>query len=177
MRDDLYFLGLNESRNISEQYNNESSTPTYLQGVDNRQFDVWAPLLIIAEIIGAPEVMQAAKNYMAVDAYLHKIEDTEESEMIPVLRTLQGLLSAVSPTKRKGSLYRYKNDAVFEYFRSTDEFRSLESVNMLTRILGKIGIVSKSRNVGKKAAQRCYDIDSNSVQELGLRYATNEIVE
>lgn len=174
IRDELYTFGLTHALNISKKYEKLDSLP-YMNGIENRRADLWAPILILADIIGAADVMDAAKRYMVEDEYLHTINDADDSSMVNLIHTLSDLLKDESPVRRIGHVYRFKNDAVLRYFQMKSEFKDIKSANALTRLLGKIGIKSKTQNIGKGDEQRCYDVDQKLVLDLEKRYSSQKV--
>ena len=170
-RDDLYIFALTHASDIVKNYLPKIDELPFLDGLENRARERWAPLLILADMSGDTKVVDEAKAYAKQDIYLHKLYDSGDDKALAVIAGLRDLLIDLKPAKVEGNIKCYIKDDVFNFLASRPDLqKKLKSKNELTKLLGQNGISDDVKNIRGKGSKRCYLIDPKVVSELVVRY-------
>lgn len=171
-RQELYVFGLANGPEIDKKYIANLSTLTFLDGLENRARERWAPILILADFVGDVDLMNDVKKYTDYDIQIHTAGKAIDKVLLGVIAGLKELLGNVQPVKKRGAFKCYITKEVLDFLVSAHpEIRkSIDSLNDLTKLLLKKGIEVKSENV-KGQTKRCYRLDPSVVDDLAKRYS------
>lgn len=180
IRDQLYIFGLMYAEQIASYYNDNPELHNYLKTLSNRNYDLWAPLFIIAEIIdqefGSTEnaLSISINNYLKREEYYHKISGVE-SDTIKLLESLKDVLPELRYVKvsEDEQTLMYLSSDLYNAFKGLSEYKKeLTSVAKLTRLLGKVEIQNDVVNV-EGDSKRCYFVNLASLKEFAKRYGVD----
>jgi len=181
VRDELYMFGLQYGVQLGEAYVEELEAITGLEHLDNREFDVWAPMIVIANLVdtsrgdGQRRVTDAMMRFSTRRIEERFEEDSGENETVRLLRVLNEMITDLHPVKMDGSLMCFDKDEAFEYFGrqedfdSQDELKRLRSKTSLTQKLRKVEVRTKTYNVRGKS-KSLYVVDPEKLEEYTLRF-------
>ena len=177
LRDKLYVFGLEYGPRLWGRYKELVKNP-YMTGVINRKRDVWGPLFTVGQIAdesrndGTALYQESIKVYMGVEEDLHGGGSEGDNLTQSLIIALKQMLGKVTPLSQEGTRYRFLNEDVFSFFTEQPKFKERfkkKDVNSLTTLLSRrLGITAKPQttNLGSK---RCYDIDLEQLNKVGLR--------
>ena len=175
IRDNLYVFGLNHATEIYDRYSTDlSKEPAYAHLV-NRAFDVWAPIFIIAEIVGKASdsdnvVMDEMIELSKRNIMERKRDDEASSEMVDLLNSFDEIETGVTPVKKEGDTMYYLTRDVYDYVRINKIVTAGTSKSMFTRSLHRVLDVDTKVLKHKGKPERVYIIDTKKISELKLRY-------
>ena len=168
LRDELYTFGLTSAVRIAERYAHIEQIAERT-GLRNRTLDLWAPLLIIAEIVD--EAMVPGLVEHATGQLIKRMEmDASENETNRLLITLYALATTVDAIREEATLKYYETDFVFAYARVQGLIPKGASKTWLSRRLHQqFDIGCKPVKVGG-VVKRMFEIDVAKLEDLYQRY-------
>lgn len=178
IREKLYVFGLTYAGQIEKIYNTGLNGIKYLAKISNRKFDVWAPLFILADIIdkenGNAFISSAINDYMTKEMAFQSEQDEMENTTVRVLNTLEEIFQNLAYKKKvfigeECQLSFLYNEMYNGFIQDKQWKKELNSINRLTKLLNRIGIVNKPQNIEGKT-QRCYVINCNEYKEFASRF-------
>ena len=179
-RDCLYLFGLTFGPQIADLYIEHQEEIRCMDDLDNREYDVWAPILLLANTVDAARadgtllISEQMKYYAIRQAQEKAYDEQQENETVKLLLVLRNVV-AMEPDRPDGGVLYYTTERVYETFKKEDEFAWMENKTWLTRRLGKLKIRVRSFKV-QGVATKFYGIDPKKLEELSNRYLpTREI--
>ena len=180
VRDDLYIFGLQYGGDISDIYNNYYDQLEGLEHLENRELDIWEPILTLANMIDIEndnsDVTDSLSEFSKENS-IERLEDNRDlNETVKLLSVLNEMINdnSLTPLKTEDKIKYYDTDEALRYFQNTDHYSWLEDKgkNYLSRILkNKTQTTNKgiwSPQSGKTV--RAYAIDTENIQDLTERY-------
>ena len=181
LREHLYLFGLQYCYEVKQQYENIRSIK-FLEDVENRTFDIWAPLFVIGSVIDkeykTDQVSESLKKYLNTELGFHNIRDEQENETSILLGALDDSIQRIQPVRIEGidenKTHLYLTEDLFNNFnRSKDFGKQISTKHKLTSLLReKIGVVTKNITVNGKT-KRVYVINLSKTNDLAIRYNCN----
>ncbi len=166
MRDDLYIWALTHADDLHEVYSAADGFPA-LEGLGDRERDLWEPLVSIASICdaesGGDQTLTEQLCSLAHDLSRVRLE-IDSANVIQILEILTRVLSGkeeirISPTDLLG---RFKEDSYFEWLKSTKN---------LAGLLAPLGLVSShQRNPETGERGRTYIVTREKLEDWRKRY-------
>jgi len=177
VRDRLYVFGLYFANDIYEKYSNFNSDTDDLGHLNNRLLDLWKPIFSLAYLIDYysdnPEERSLTKNIVELSITLTAEKYYDDSTDNPTLKAaivVNRMINELPATKTENSNLLYDTSSTLGYFQNQDEFEFLSSKTSLSRILNKIGIMTKTIKC-EGNSKRAYIIDKKKVDEYIARYS------
>ncbi len=182
IRDELYFIGLEYAHKIHKTYEainmNENTNLVHL---NNRRFDVWSPLMAIAQVIDQDDMSLQIVSKLIELSRLNvddmRNEDSLKNESV-ILATfihelINGVYDSITPVKSPSdsNLLRFDTDDVLKEINDQKILEQKVSKPMLSRLLHeKINVrVKECYHPFHKKTKRMYEIN---VAEFSESYAT-----
>lgn len=179
LRNELYVFGLTLGPEIAKVYNENIDSIRGIEHLDNRAFDVWTPVILLANVIDAArdDGSRTVTDDMVRFSSKHQEErsgdDVAENETVKLLTVLNRMLGELNPERLDSNLLYFETDEVLDYFKKQEEFAWLPTKTYLSRTLRKLGIISKPGKVDGKQ-KRLYVLDKDKIADLSLRYVPSE---
>ena len=176
--DGLYIFGLQYAVIIQDIYHHKIKIITALNDLENRQYDIWTPLFIIAHILDNENknsvLSDSLSSYLIKQRAIQQNLEQIDNPIIRLLSKLNEVLNKITPVKEEATqddrILTFTTASVFEEFKSDPEWKKeTPTVNKLTLHLLKIEINVKPVNVGGKT-ERCYVVDMVNLIKFGTRY-------
>jgi hypothetical protein len=174
IRDDLYVFALTNAKKIAELYHMASSSP--IKGMDhlnNRELDIWEPIMLLANMVDneAPnrnltEMMTGLSRRSCEEK---QSDSVAQNETYQILTVLKAMLEEMPPANEDGDKKIFFAERVLDYFKGTDDFDWLKTLQSLTRRLKRVKIVSDQMRVGSKRP-RVYIINIKDFNDLCERF-------
>ncbi len=173
IRDGLYTFALSYGDQVAQLYNGEAGTIEGVEHLSGRELDIWEPVFLLANVVdsllGNTELTDAMKT-LSAEAFKEKQSDSvAQNDAYQLLTVLRAMLSELPPLEAEGDSFTFDSEAVFDYFKKTDEFSWLERKNALTMRLKRMGARSEQRREGSGRV-RVYVIDRKKVEDLCERH-------
>jgi len=175
IRDDLYFFGLTYGTQIAETYSEKLSDVTGLEHLNNREFDIWAPIIVLANLVDdvggleSSPVTNTIIRFSKVKAAERKQDDSTENETVLILVALNDFLNSIGSVATRGKLKLLDKNVVFDHFKARDEFSWIETKSYLTRMLKKVEVVAKNFTIDGKT-HSYYVLDPDLLADYTRRY-------
>lgn len=173
IRDGLYCFALLYGDQLARIYNDESGSIEGIEHLSGRELDLWEPIFLLANVIdglsGNTELTEAMKA-LSVESFKEKQADSlSQNDAYQLYTVTRAMLADLSPVETDGDALIFNSEAVFEYFKKTDEFAWLPTKHALTRRLKRMGAKSEQRREGEGKI-RIYIIDRKKVEDLCERH-------
>jgi len=175
IRDDCYVLALQDAADLARVYQSTDATSQKLCHLDNRELDLWEPIMLLAEMIdtglGSNDIADAMKS-LSAESMAHKQEaSVNQNDTYKMLAVVKEMLNNMTPLETKDGNLTFTSDSVFGYFQRSDEFGWLQdkSKGHLTRMLLKIEVRRGQQKVDGKNA-RTYIINLKTFEDLCVRF-------
>jgi len=177
VRDDLYNFGLTFGPEIAEVYTENIESIPGLELLDNRAFDMWAPIMLLANVVdvgredGAATIRDAMVDFSKRCSEDRAEDDESDNDTVKLLTVLNQMVAELSPLREDRNIRCFDTGQAFEYFREQDEFSWLQDKNKgwLTKKLKSIEIlVGHYKNEGK--TKKMYEVDSDKLLDYSNRY-------
>ncbi len=175
IRDKLYIFGLTYGKQIAEIYSENMDSIVGLEHLNNRAFDVWAPIILLANVVDVARGDSAAKVTDAIKRFSKKRneersdEDGSDNNTVKLLMVLNQFVEEVNPVKIEGNVRYFDTGETFGYFCKQEEFSWLSSKTLLTRNMKKLEISPKVCKVAGKST-KLYKVDLDKLRDYSLRY-------
>lgn len=173
IRDDLYTIALSHAKEIADKYHTGESEIEGLAHLNNRELDIWEPILILANIIDAESENTRLTDMM--EELSKKSTDEKQADSISqnetykLLNILKPMIEELSPVKNENDKLIFKADEVFNYFKASEEYEWLERKNALTSRLKKVKIKSEQKRIDSEKI-RVYIMKLSEFQDLCERF-------
>ena len=167
--DSLYMFGLEFGATISGIYE-RGLPPEAVSHLENRSWDLWAPLLSIAVLIDQAEVLAEIIELSREHVEAKNDSDLLDNETSRAIAVLNALVREASPAKVNDGVRYYDADLVFSYFRVQEFFRNGETRTSLSRLLQRKFGVRCEPQKWNGAVRRMYGISLVDLQDLTDRY-------
>jgi hypothetical protein len=173
IRDDLYIFALNHAREIAEIYHTEGDVIEGMSHLNNREFDIWEPIFLLANMVdtqyGTTKLTDMMEALSKKSAEEKQSDDVSQNETYKLLNLLKAMLDELSPINQDNDIRMYDAEKVFEYFKANDDFDWIQRTNVLTRRLKKVKVVSEQKRIdGVK--KRVYILKMAEFQDLCERF-------
>lgn len=152
---------------------------TGLDHLNNRELDIWEPIILLANMIDSEDPALKLTEKMAVFSELSleqkHADSLEENETYKLLTVFQAMLEdGIKPFQVNGDVQKYKADEVFRYFQGTEHFSLILKRNALTTRLKKIDVISDQVTVaGEKVP--VYRVSLTQFKNFWERYAKGTV--
>jgi hypothetical protein len=183
IRDDLYILGLQYAKDISDIYNNYYDQLEGLEHLENRELDIWEPIFTIANVIdienGNSELTDTLSQFSKENSSERLEDDKDLNETVKLLSVLDGMVDNDNPFpfKTDKDIKYYETGEVFSYFKETDEYGWLieYTKTTLTKLLKNHAKINSKLEWHPKLRKkvRAYPIDTEHLEDLVERYIGN----
>lgn len=177
IRDDLYKFGLTSGPKIAGIYQNNLDDIDGLEHLSNREYDIWAPIVLLANCVSAArenrDLIDMAIRFSKRKISEHGTDDISDNTTSKLLVGLNAVVQEVTPIKEDQNTLTYDTESVFKFFKSLDEFSWLEKKPWLTRNLRRVDVQKGTQKVIGKAT-RVYVVDKRKLRDLTERYAPGE---
>jgi len=176
---ELYVFGLSLGAEIASRYLNEHLSIQGIEHLSNREYDIWLPILLMANILDEYGDEDLNPLTMAMLTYSRKChqdrlkDDAMDNDTAKLLHVFNQFRSEENPDSEDGAIHYYDTARVYEYFKEQEEYAWLTSKGQLSRQLRRIHIRSKTCKVLGKS-QRQYAIDTGDLEELTQRYLVDQ---
>lgn len=178
LRDELYILGLQYSKEIKEMYDsNMIDFPTELS---DRECDIWEVIFILAIFLdkycklGLYEKM---REYAISSSKERSKENIESNASYKIISSMLETVPKLKPVREEKNLNYYSSDEVFNKLKSLEEFDWLTEKKKLTSELKSRFQINCDRfTVGGKKI-RAYAIPNGFLSELAERYNITNIID
>jgi len=181
IRDELYIFGLDFANEIYDRYCQDLMNEHFCQHLSGRAFDLWVPIMLIAEIVenyskftkkALMDVIDLSKQSMQV----RKEEGNADSDLMNMLTIYDEMQSSIKPLKSENDDDYYLTHEVYDFAKESKLIPSGLSKTKFTKKLCS-NLNAKSVPVKhKNKTKRAYKICKSEVADLMLRYefdATN----
>ncbi len=173
----LYLFGLQHGKFIGNTYQNNFESINGIEITRNREQDIWAPILVIANYIDSK---MPQGNPFQVTGYTKRLimnyledrdfEDTSDNLMIIIVDSLEDVYdNCPNGVEIMPRLKRFPTSSVLQYLIRVHEFPSFIKVGTLTRKMKTLGFHNKPVTV-QGASRRAYEIEHDRIEELKNRY-------
>ena len=170
LRDELYSFGLEHGPGIAASYNVSDPARTDLSHLRNRSYDIWRPLITIADLCG---VTAAVTNASRTDLAARQEREGEQDDTALLIQGLIEVSRQLAAIKVEGKVGWYNPDLVHSLLVKEDCLPRRMSKTALSRYLRqKLDIKSVPVRVGLSLT-RLYVIDWDKIDEYGRRYFAN----
>jgi hypothetical protein len=172
IRDMLYSFGLKYSAKIEEIYNEPCIPDEFCSILNNREQDIWLPIISIAQLIDSEQKSDIVKEILDYSAsYISEKKTTDllENDTVKLLSVLNQFLPFHEPENIKGNLYYYKTDTLYDYFKQQEEYSWMDNKTWLSKQLRKLEIKTEVFR-GKASTMRVYLIDKAIISDYSERY-------
>ena len=174
MRNKLYVYGLTYAPALSEIYTEESENIEGLGHLNNRELDIWSPIILQANLVdksrksGQPSVTDEMVLLSISSARQREIDD-QENDTVRIIRVLEPMIETMQPVREEDGKKYFDKDMVFDVFQRSEDFSYLQSKKGLTRLLKKVDVPVKICLINGRT-KSVYIIDPEKVKEFSTRY-------
>jgi hypothetical protein len=177
VRDALYLFGLTHGAEIASVYTENIDDIPGLEHLDNRAFDIWAPIILlanVADVARGDNVATVRESMMELSKKCseeRKGDDESDNDTVKLLTVLNQMTAELSAIKADGNIRCFDTGQAFEYFQKQDEFSWLADKNKtwLTRRLKKVEVAVKTyKDEGK--TRKMYAVDTDKLRDYSSRY-------
>ena len=177
VRDELYIFGLTYGPDIAKVYTENIENIPGLEHLDNREFDIWAPIILLANVVDVARgdnlavVRDSMVKFSKICSEERGREDESDNDTVKLLTVLNQMVKELDPVKEDDSIRCFDTSEAFEYFQKQDEYSWLEDKNKtwLTKRLKKVEVpVKVYKDVGK--TRRMYAVDTDKLCDYSSRY-------
>jgi len=183
LRDGLYCFGLIEGASLADKYQNRFEEIRGLEGAHERNSDLWAPIMVIAnyldnEIGSAGE--EPVTDCMRRLTYQHideRIETDEcENSTVMLAKVLDRYLLNCSEELEEGMLTVMNQEFMIHVNQQPEFLEKQIGVSKLTQLLKTFDVKTKVKKIGGET-KRVYIFDPEKVKDTVTRYTSqNESV-
>jgi hypothetical protein len=170
--DQLYAFGLQNAATIAELYHGKIYEFTGVENLENRQADLWMPLIVLSRIVdGERDDLTQEMLDLAMEHLEQRVEeDAEENEALTLLRHLEEIALTIPPHHTDGDAKEYLTGDVLEFLKGRDITRwySLRKLSSEMRRAGFPVKVSSLVKDGKSV--RVYPLSLPVLKDLRERY-------
>lgn len=149
IRDNLYILGLQNGSIVNDLYLNRRILESY--PLDNRDKDLWLPILITASLIDDDLVRNMYK--LALETSGQSEPQYQDAWIGELINGLKEIVAYLPPDDEKGKLKKYSTQTLFEAlpFYVEGMGQHITSTTKLTQVLNQIGMKQIRIGSDKKA--------------------------
>lgn len=176
IRDLLYIFGLTYGPQLAALCQEHDEDVLGLDHLNDREFDIWMPILLLANVVDASRcdnkatVTDAMIQFSKKQSEERTQDDLADNDTARLLAALNQMFKQLIPVKVDGKEQYFETGEVFEFFHAQDEFTWLETKSQLTKRLARVGIrPSKPWKVDRKN-RRVYIVDREAIMDLTNRY-------
>ncbi len=165
----LYKFGLFHCSKINNMLQNVKNI-TGTSHLLNRDFNIWLPVFIIANLIGS-KVVKLMEELSKKEIEEKKRDDSQQDYFNMSLNTIKEIIDDPKYILFKNeNLNYYESKKVYFYFKNTGRFDSIKSINKLTGLLKRLNIISIQKTI-KNKKKGCYIVDLDKFKELYMRHS------
>jgi hypothetical protein len=170
IRDSLYAFGIEHAPTIAAAYVAANVRRKDITHLGNRSYDIWLPLVTIADYCGATaSVVGVSRN----DAATRRERANELDDTALLIQGLYEIPKQLNPIKHEGKMAWYNPDFVHEILTRGDYLPKRMSKKSLSRYLRqKLDIKSEPARIGMGLV-RLYVIDWDKIDDYARRYFGN----
>jgi hypothetical protein len=178
LRDNLYLFGLCSGPEIAAVYQEDRNTISGLDHLSGREYDIWAPLILLANAIDASREDGMATVTEALVRHSRRVfeeranDNERENDTVKLLQVLIQMLAEERPVNESNGVREYLTQRTWEYFKAQEEFEWMHTKTMLTRQLRRVEVRTKGIRYDGKT-HKVYLINELAVRDLFCRYAPN----
>lgn len=177
LRNRLYIFGLQHGNIIGNRYQNNFATIDGIELAQNREQDIWAPMLAIANYIDSkmpqnsqPQITGYSKKLMMSYLEDRDFDDGVDNLVVKIVEALEDTYeNCPGGIEIMPQLKRFPTSSVYQYLIRVHEFPSTIKIGMLTKKMKTLGFICKPESIDG-ASRRVYEIDFQRIQELRSRY-------
>jgi energy-converting hydrogenase A subunit M len=176
LRDDLYLFGLKYANEIAKLYETHVESFQALDHLSNRKFDIWIPMILLADIVDIERGDQQTTirdemiSYSESDVEYQKVLDAETNETCKLLTALIEIVNDWTPMRIENDKDNYySSDDVFEFISNSGDFKDIGTKTKLTQKLKKLDVSCEVKNIDGNST-RLYKINLDSLKDLTARY-------
>lgn len=173
IRDELYMFALTRAKDISEVYHEKHELIQGVSHLNNRELDIWEPIVLLANVIdsetGGMKLTNAMESLSKKSVEEKHSDNIFQNETYKLLNIVKGMLNEVSAVREDNNIKVFDAIEVFKYFQKSEDYEWLERRNMLTSKLKKIGIKSDQMRIDGER-KRVYSMDVIKFQDLCERF-------
>ncbi len=173
LRDDHYIFALTHGVALADRFNNHRGEIRGLEGLENRPNELWAPIMLIAELVGGESRWLTSEMHdLALRRAEEQVQDDQQNnETSALLSGLVSMWKKVKPAREVDGVGLFPVDSVCKYLRSQKDLEWLSSPKKLTPRLRTLGINQTSQRVDHdRDTTRCYKISAELLREVCGRY-------
>jgi hypothetical protein len=175
LRDGLYIAALKSAKEIAERYQCcDKNKITGLEHLENRELDIWEPILSIANIVdeqslGITNLVCAMRNLSNKLGQEKHTDNVEQNETCKILSLVKNMLNEEPCMEEKDGIISYDKENVMNYFSGNENVLGYITPNAITSKLKKVGIKSIQKRIkGEKI--RVYEINISTFEDMCERF-------
>ncbi len=171
LRDDLYIFGLTCGKSIASLYREHFNDIRGLESLANREADLWAPIMAIANLVDADgTTITEMMRVLSAQCKAERVEDDQEdSQMMVVASALNHMIEEARAVGGEADCPLFDSDTAYRFIMRACGFEGSISKTKLTQMVMRVGVKVKIAKVNG-VTKRCYQVPLAALHDFSNRY-------